>query len=281
MRELEALGERVREARRRRGLTLKELAEESGLSLRFLSDLERGKGNISVVRLLSVARALQATMQELIAPLDDAMEPKRSPVLALIGLRGAGKSTIGKRAAERIGVPFIELDSDIEASAGMPLAQIFEMYGESYYRRLERDVLLRVLEASKDGAVVATGGGIVTNLECWPMLKRHAQTIWLRAKPDDHYRRVVAQGDLRPMKNRPSAMAELRALLASRADAYAKADHVIDTSTTGLEGAVDRVVEAGRDTAVRAERDPRAARPVMRNKARSRRHRTEAAKLAP
>jgi XRE family transcriptional regulator, aerobic/anaerobic benzoate catabolism transcriptional regulator len=244
---LTPLGDTVRRLRQEQRLTLKTLAERSGLSLRFLSDLEKGRGNISIARLIQVARALGAPVAELVADLDAAKASSRAPLIALVGLRGAGKSTIGKRAADRLGVPFIELDARIEAEAGMRLAQIFEIYGEAYYRRLEREVLASVLEVSAGtGGVIATGGGIVMDAECWRMLRRRTKTIWLKARPEDHYRRVQAQGDLRPMKNRPQAMAELRALLGSRASVYAEADLAVDTSTLGLEGAIARVSEAGR-----------------------------------
>lgn len=259
MQELRALGDHVRRLRRSRGLTLETLADQAGLSPRFLSDLERGRGNISIGRLLKVARALEASIAELVAPLDEPPAPaavagssRRSraeqprPKIALIGLRGAGKSTIGKRAAERLRVPFVELDLEIETAAGVPLPQIFEIYGEAYYRRMEREVLSRVLEESKAGAIIATGGGIVMDKESWKTLKRATRTVWLKARPEEHLSRVAAQGDLRPMKNRPSAMAELRALLASRAEVYREADVVVDTSSLGLEDAVGRVCEAAR-----------------------------------
>jgi XRE family aerobic/anaerobic benzoate catabolism transcriptional regulator len=249
--ELEPLGESVRRARLAKTLTLKELAERSGLSQRFLSDLERGRGNISIARLVAVARALDAKVADLVAPLDRSNERRDrhdrhkngASKLALVGLRGAGKSTIGKKAAQKLGVPFIELDEKIEASAGMPLQQIFEIYGDGYFRRLEREVLAAILRESDGGAIIATGGGIVMDPESWRLLKRSTRTFWLKAKPEEHYKRVVAQGDMRPMRNRPSAMAELRALLAARAPLYREADETIDTTSLGLAGAVARLVE--------------------------------------
>ena len=247
MEQLEPLGDNVRRLRKLRGMTLREMADRSGLSQRFVSDLEHGKGNISIGNLLEVARVLETPLSELVKPLDDAADARSGrgdehPRIALVGLRGAGKSTIGKRTADKLGVPFLELDQEIEKSAGMPLQQIFEIYGDGYFRRLEREVLSRLVHEVSGGAVIATGGGIVMDPESWRLLKRSTRTVWLKAKPEEHYRRVVAQGDTRPMKNRPSAMAELRALLASRAPLYKEADETIDTSALGLEGSVKRLV---------------------------------------
>ncbi len=240
MLDLTPLGEAVRAARLARARTLRDLADASGLSIRFLSDLERGKGNISIARLAEVARALEVSLGELVAPLD--AERTRRPSIALVGLRGAGKSTVGRAVAESLGVRFVELDTEIEASAGLPLDQIFEIHGEAYYRRLEREVLLRVLESGKR-AVIATGGGIVTDPESWRRLKQKTRTVWLRAAPEAHYQRVMAQGDLRPMKNRPSAMAELRALLTARTPLYAEAEITVDTTRLGVARTIAAVLE--------------------------------------
>jgi XRE family transcriptional regulator, aerobic/anaerobic benzoate catabolism transcriptional regulator len=242
--ELEPLGESVRRARLARALTLKDLAERAGLSERFLSDLERGKGNISIARLWAVARALDTKLSELVAPLDQV--PTLSKV-ALIGLRGAGKSTIGKKAAAKLGVPFVELDERIEQAAGMPLVQIFEIYGDGYFRKLEREVLSTIIRDIDGSAIIATGGGIVMDPESWRLLKRSTRTLWLKAKPEEHLKRVIAQGDTRPMQNRPSAMSELRALLAARAPLYREADETIDTSSLGVAGAVSRVIDVARE----------------------------------
>ena len=230
------LGNAVRHARTEAGLTLRALAERSGVSLRFLSDLEAGRGNISVGRLVEVARALGVPVTDLVAPLD---RPATS--LALVGLRGAGKSTVGSRVAHELGVSFIELDTEIEAAAGLPLGQVFEIHGEAYYSRLEREVLTEVL-SSNVPKVIATGGGIVNDPETWKMLKRGARTVWLKAHPEEHYERVMLQGDLRPMKNRPSAMAELRTILEARAPLYAESDLTVETSSLGLQGSVAQVL---------------------------------------
>jgi XRE family transcriptional regulator, aerobic/anaerobic benzoate catabolism transcriptional regulator len=248
--ELAALGGAVRRARLSRALTLKTLAERAGLSERFLSDLERGRGNISIGRLVEVARALEVPVASLVRVFDarDAPDPARNKI-ALVGLRGAGKSTIGPRVAAALDAAFIELDERIEATAGMPLQQIFEIYGDGYFRRLEREVLAAVLGAEDGGVVIATGGGIVMDPESWRLLKRTTRTVWLKAKPEEHFRRVAAQGDTRPMRNRPEAMDELRALLASRAPLYAEADDTIDTSELGIERSVERLLEVTRVTA--------------------------------
>ena len=266
MDDLRPLGDAIRKARQEAGLTIKTLAGKSGLSARFLSDLEKGRGNISIGRLWAVGRALGRPLAELVAPLD-ALVPlertsNRRPV-ALVGLRGAGKSTIGRRVSEKLGLSFVELDSRIEAAAGLPLAQLFEIHGDPYYRRLEREALGRFLQEQDGAAVLATGGGIVTDAESWALLRDRTLTVWLRAEPDDHYRRVMEQGDLRPMKNRPGAMAELRALLAARTPLYAQAQLVVETSILGLEGAVEAVCQAAEARPSHGEADPVAHQPSL------------------
>lgn len=242
---LAPLGEAVRRARQDAGLTIKALAVKSGLSPRFLSDLERGRGNISIARLWAVGQALDRPLAELVAPLDAVVRERGGRVpIALVGLRGAGKSTIGRAVAERLGRSFEELDLRVEVAAGLPLDQLFEIHGEAYYRRLERDALEQLLASRPDGAVLATGGGIVTEPDTWALLRARTVTVWLRARAEDHYRRVMEQGDLRPMRNRPGAMAELRALLAKRTPLYAQAQLVVETSTLGLDGAIDAVCRA-------------------------------------
>jgi len=250
--DLSVLGAEVRRQRQARGLTLRGLAEASGLSERFVSDLERGVGNISIARLVEVSAALDVPVAQLVAPLDRARTEARAGrrVIALVGLRGAGKSTVGARAAERLGYRFAELDQAVEARAGLPLGQIFEIHGEGYYRRVEREALLELV-ASLEGArarglVIATGGGIVSDEQSWALLTKRTRTVWLMARPEDHYARVMAQGDLRPMKNRPTAMAELRALLNARAPRYAEAEHAVDTSLLGLDASVEDIVRWAR-----------------------------------
>jgi XRE family transcriptional regulator, aerobic/anaerobic benzoate catabolism transcriptional regulator len=232
---LAALGRRARSIRQERGWTLRDVAERSGLSPRFLVQLEAGHGNISVRRLADVARALGTSPAALLS----AAETASPRVVALLGLRGAGKTTIGRRLARHLRVPFVELDHRIEQAANLNLNDIFSLHGEQYYRRLEREVLEAVLNERR-ALVVAAGGGIVTSPDTYALLRRSAVTVWLRAAPEDHWNRVLRQGDRRPMTNHPQAMADLRALLAAREPLYATADHVVDT--TGLPP--DRIVKA-------------------------------------
>jgi XRE family aerobic/anaerobic benzoate catabolism transcriptional regulator len=227
---LAALGRRARAHRLSRGWTLRDVAERSGVSPRFLVQLEAGHGNISVRRLADVAAALETTPSLL---LSDADVPKPS-VIALLGLRGAGKTTIGRRLARRRRVPFIELDKRIEQAAELSLGEIFALHGEDYYRRVEREVLHDVLNEGRP-IVLATGGGLVASADTFAMLRRSAVTVWLRASPEDHWNRVVRQGDRRPTTDHPQAMADLRSLLATREPLYALADHTIDTTSASID----------------------------------------------
>jgi XRE family aerobic/anaerobic benzoate catabolism transcriptional regulator len=222
---LENVARQVRRARQARRWTIRELAERSGVSVRFLVELESGRGNISVKRLAELADALKVPAPDLLR--DDLGTQRRT--IALLGLRGAGKTTIGRQLARKLHVRFVELDRRIEKAADMSLGEIFSLYGDEYYRRLERDTLAGLL-AENRATVLATGGGIVTSPDTYAMLKKSAVTVWLRATPEDHWNRVVSQGDRRPMADHPEAMADLRALLASREALYASADHTIDTS---------------------------------------------------
>jgi XRE family aerobic/anaerobic benzoate catabolism transcriptional regulator len=231
---LAALGRTVREHRRTRGWTLAETSAEAGISVRFLADVEAGRGNISVVRLGDLARAFGCTPSELLE--------RRGPVrVALLGLRGAGKSSVGALVAKRLQVPFVELDQRVEEAVGLPLAEIFAVHGEAYYRRVEREVLSRVL-AGDGPFVLAAGGGLVTDATTYDALQRGCTTVWLRCKPEEHMARVAAQGDLRPMARRSDAMAELRTLLASRGPLYARADHAVETSGLSAERVAERVM---------------------------------------
>ena len=235
---LEALGMKVSETRTGRGWTLRELAERSGLSVRFLVQLEAGRGNISIKRLADLAAAFGTTASDLLR-----QEPVRPPrIIALLGLRGAGKTTIGKQLARRLHVRFVELDRQIEKAADMSLAELFSLYGEEHYRRLEREALARVL-AENRSIVLATGGGIVASPETYALLKKHATTVWLRAAPEDHWNRVVRQGDRRPMADHPQAMADLRALLAAREPLYASAHHTVSTTGRKVDDIVDELLQ--------------------------------------
>jgi XRE family transcriptional regulator, aerobic/anaerobic benzoate catabolism transcriptional regulator len=235
---LELVGQRVRSARVQRHWTIRELAEHSGVSMRFLVQLESGRGNISVKRLADLARAFKIPTADLLA--DDYPDAPR--VVALLGLRGAGKTTIGKQLARRLHVRFVELDRQIEKAADMSLAELFSLYGEDYYRRLERETLAEVVK-EKRPMVLATGGGIVESPETYALLKKSAVTVWLRAEPEDHWNRVVSQGDRRPMADHPQAMADLRDLLSAREPLYAAADHTVETSGRTVEAIVDHLTE--------------------------------------
>ncbi len=226
---LPAIGREVRRLRHESGASLRDLAARSRLSTRFLSEVEAGRANISVLRLASLADALGTSPGALLARTERAEAPQAPRPVALLGMRGAGKSTIGSRLAARLRVPFFELDALIEQTAGVPLADVFALSGEAAYRRLETDVLRRFLH-EHGRAVLATGGGIVGNEAAFRLLRQRALTVWLRADPEDHWERVVRQGDLRPMAGRPAARDELRRLLESRRSAYARAHRQIDTS---------------------------------------------------
>jgi XRE family aerobic/anaerobic benzoate catabolism transcriptional regulator len=241
---LRTLGAAVRARRTELGLTMRALAKKAGVSERFLVQLENGEGNISVARLEDVAEGLATTGAELLATASAASRSPATPgVVALVGLRGAGKSSIGAAVAERLSVPFVELDELIVREAQMTLSTIFEIHGERYYRGVEREVLRRLLASGKP-MVIATGGSIVTDAETWGLLRSRTRTIWLKATPQEHWSRVVAQGDVRPMRDRPRAMNELQALLTRREPLYELADDVVDTAGRALEAVVDDVLKA-------------------------------------
>lgn len=263
------LGTRVRAWRARRGMTRKQLAADSGLSERFLADVESGKGNVSIHSLESAAQALNISILELLqdAPrpalgrlnnllvhLDDAQLDQAYALLgttfglsdlqgrdlrvALIGLRGAGKTTLGAQLAAERGVPFVELDREIEREAGTSMNEILLLHGQAGYRRYERRALMRIAEEHADGVVMTTGGSIVSERETFDLLQSRFYCVWLKASPEEHMARVVAQGDLRPFNTgeystpgaNSEALDDLRRILASREALYARADAVVDTA---------------------------------------------------
>lgn len=259
------LGARVRSWRARRGMTRKQLATDSGLSERFLADVEAAKGNASVNSLDAIARALNisllellqdaprpalARLQGLLARLDDAQLDQahallaghyglanaagRDQRIALIGLRGAGKSTLGAQLAGLRGVPFVELDREIEREAGTSMNEILLLHGQAGYRRYERRAMFRIAQDHADGVVMTTGGSIVSERETFDLLQSHFYCVWLKANPEEHMARVVAQGDMRPFDSTrgatTEAMDDLRRILASREPLYARADAVVDTA---------------------------------------------------
>lgn len=241
---LRDLGRSVRARREALSLTRKALSERAAVSERFLAELESGRGNVSVTRLQDIALALGTTAAGLLSA--DAVSDAgadRPRVVSLLGLRGAGKSAVGRRAADTLGVPFVELDALIERAAGVSLAGLFELHGAAYYRRIERQALVDFL-SERRAAVLATGGGIVTDEETFAILRRETRTVWLKAKPEDHLARVRAQGDLRPMGTLPDALSDLRKILAVREPLYARADVTVDTSALGLARSAKAVAKA-------------------------------------
>jgi XRE family transcriptional regulator, aerobic/anaerobic benzoate catabolism transcriptional regulator len=273
---LRRVGERVREARERRGMTRKLLARDSGVSERYIAQLETGQGNISILLLRQIAQAMNLSASELVRDAPDqpleltllvetlrrlkpaelaearqslnsmfasATVRKRTGRIALIGLRGAGKSTLGALLARDLRVPFIELDREIERIAGASLAEIFDLYGQVAYRRYERRALEAVLE-SHDRAVIATGGSIVAEAGTYDLLLTACYTIWLMAAPEEHMSRVVAQSDLRPIAGNQEAMADLRRILAGRDALYAKTDARVDTTGASIAASLKRLKAA-------------------------------------
>jgi XRE family aerobic/anaerobic benzoate catabolism transcriptional regulator len=234
---LKRLGGVIRRWREDRSLSVSDLAARADLSSRFVTEIQAGRGNVSILRLAALAAALGTTASQLIAAAEAEEEAAAPRLVALLGVRGAGKSTIGAKLAARLGVEFLELDRLVESEAGLALADLFATHGEDYFRRLEVAALRRLL-AERRSAVLATGGGIVDNREAWPLLEQHTTTVWLRASPEAHWERVVRQGDARPMAGRPAAKAELRRLLARREPLYRRARHHVDTARHGIEGSV-------------------------------------------
>src|SRR6266849_8631533 len=260
------LGTRVRELRNRRGMTRKMVAREADVSERHLAQLEAGGGNVSIVLLRRIADALNVSLDELFAaeveePLEKRLihrfldrlpahrledvvfrlmrdfgpeEKVRRMRVALIGLRGAGKTTLGSRLAGESHVPFIEMDREIERDTGMPLAEIFALYGQSGYRAIEKRTLERVLNEN-ERAVLSVGGGVVSEKETFDYLLSHCYTVWIKAQPEEHMTRVMAQGDFRAMAGNDQAMEDLRRILEAREPLYRQADMELDTSGTSAE----------------------------------------------
>ncbi|WGR98996.1 helix-turn-helix transcriptional regulator [Bradyrhizobium sp. ISRA443] len=283
---LEQLGQRVRTMRALRGMSRKVLAKVSGISERYIAQLESGKGNVSIVLLRRVAGAMGAHLEDLIpssepvpdwAVIRDLLRkaspnqiaqakdilaggspsaPRRASFsgIALIGLRGAGKTTLGRMLAKKIGWSFVELNKEIEAQNGLSVAEIIALYGQEGFRRMEQAALTQLL-ARKELMVLATGGGIVSEPLTFDLILSSFYTIWLKAEPEEHMARVRRQGDLRPMADDRSAMAELRNILVSREPLYARASAVVDTAGLSVDAAAARLIDS--------------VRPVLQNEARS------------
>jgi XRE family aerobic/anaerobic benzoate catabolism transcriptional regulator len=259
---LHGLGERLRLIRARRGMSRRILSHQADVSERYIAQMEAGDGNVSILKLRAIARALGVTATELLGEraeraadamliegllsrLSEAEQQEARQLLqarfaaaavdhrrgriALIGLRGAGKSTLGRLLAAHRGIGFLELDREIEREAGMDISAVFELHGQAGFRRLERRVLERLV-TDPQPAVLAAGGSIVADPATFALLLGNWRTVWVRAAPEEHMQRVVDQGDLRPMQDNRQAMDDLRAILASREQLYAKADLVLDTT---------------------------------------------------
>ncbi|HWY67244.1 MAG TPA: helix-turn-helix transcriptional regulator [Terriglobales bacterium] len=268
---LRLLGETVRAIRTRRGMTRKMLASQSGVSERFLAQLESGTGNASVLILRQISQALGLSLEAMLPGAQDASAEMKSAVellqrlepvelteargfllqrfgpkytesdrhqrVALIGLRGAGKSTVGKLLARKLELQFFELDRLIEQTSGISLSMIFDLYGQSGFRRFERRCLDDLLN-TQPRFVVATGGSLVSEPDTYERLLANCYTIWLQATPSEHMSRVIAQGDMRPMAQNPEAMEDLERILQEREELYRRADASIDTSGKTVEEVV-------------------------------------------
>jgi XRE family transcriptional regulator, aerobic/anaerobic benzoate catabolism transcriptional regulator len=246
---LQALGQRVRLLRARRGMTRRILAAQSGVSERYISAVEAGTGNGSILLLRALAEALNVGLRAL---LEDEAEPFVRPLvrtpdprdrIALIGLRGAGKSTLGPLLADHLRVQFLELDQEIEKEAGLGLGEIMELHGQPGFRRLERTVLDRLIATHPKG-VIAAGGGIVAEAATFTRLLESCLTVWVKATPEAHMQRVIEQGDLRPMRDNRRSMADLRTILASRETLYAHADIQLETSGRDVAATLAALVSA-------------------------------------
>ncbi len=271
---LGAIGRHVREARERRGMARKAISQSAGVSERYLAQLEAGEANASVLLLRSVARALDLPLTELVDPHESSVGQRlihrfldglpahrledvvfrlmrdfgeeasaRRRRIALIGLRGAGKTTLGSALAAALRTPFVELDREIEHDAGIGLSEVFLLYGQAGYRRIERRCLERSIRAHPE-MVMTVGGGIVSEPETYNLLLQSCFTVWVKASPDEHMARVVAQGDLRPMQGRAEAMNDLRRILGAREPLYEKADVTLDTSGDDAEQSLSKLRQA-------------------------------------
>ncbi|MCX7150881.1 MAG: helix-turn-helix transcriptional regulator [Rhodocyclales bacterium] len=257
---IRALGVRVREGRARRGISRKALALNADVSERYLAQVENGETNPSIMVLRHIGAALGFSLMELLEPQQDSTEYRliqrfleqlapsrledallclmrefgredasRRKRIALVGLRGAGKSTLGRALAGELSLPFVELNSAIEAEAGMSLNEVFMLYGQPGFRRLERRCLENFI-AQHESAVITVGGGIVSEAETFNLLLMNCFTVWVKATPEEHMSRVVAQGDFRPMEGNAEAMEDMRRILLARESLYSKADFTLDTT---------------------------------------------------
>ena len=271
------LGARVRATRLERGWSQKELADRSGMSLRFLGQVESGTANVSVARLIELAAALGVSLTALFAGLGPVRDPidelarhlrtldlsqqrevvtaflaPRVRKVALVGLRGAGKSTVGARAADLLHCPFVIVDHEVKRRAGLDLADLFEMRGSEGYLQLCREVLGEMLR-SPEPMILEIGGSVVTDPGSWQQLSERARVVWLKAPAEAHLERVAAQGDMRPMEGFEDALVRLRQIMNERAPSYQRAHHAIDTVQLGLDGSVEALVSLARELQVGRE----------------------------
>jgi XRE family aerobic/anaerobic benzoate catabolism transcriptional regulator len=235
---LSQLGARVRAWRSQHGMTRKALSAACGVSERYLAQLEAGEGNISVLLLRKVARAMSVPVEELVRE-----QAPSAKCIALLGLRGAGKSTLGAKLAESLKLPFVELDREVEKEAGAALGEVFAMYGQEAFRRFERRALERVL-GQHERAVIATGGSLVNDPGTYKLLLERCVCVWLKASPEEHMNRVIAQGDMRPFKGRSAALDEIKKLLDDRNRLYSRANATVDTSGKTLKQAFNELRSA-------------------------------------
>ena len=270
---LENLGQRVRALRAGRGMTRKMLAADSAVSERYLAQLEQGQGNISINLLQRVAKALrtdagellkggsetsaeQVLINELIQRLDNEDQHRALQLLyqnfsasqdcsriALVGMRGAGKTSLGSRLAEKLEVPFVQLSNKIERLAGMPVAEILSLSGQDGYRRFEEKALFDVL-ARLDKCVIETGGSIVAETSSFNALLTTCHVVWIKASPEEHMQRVIDQGDMRPIESNDHAMADLRRILEARESFYSQSHAIIDTENSKLEDSFQQLLDS-------------------------------------
>jgi XRE family aerobic/anaerobic benzoate catabolism transcriptional regulator len=270
------VGERVRKARERKGIPRRVLSENSGVSPRYLAQLEAGEGNISIGLLQRVAIALDHRIEWLMTEDDpwnsdvlhvadlfrganaetrqqvmQLLRPEsagemRAQRICLIGLRGAGKSTLGQRAGDTLGIPFVELNREIEEQSGMPVNEVMALYGQEGYRKLEAQAVSRVVQ-THDTMILAVAGGIVAAPDTYTTLLNRFHTVWVKASPSEHMERVQAQGDTRPMAGNPEAMKEQKAILTSREALYEKAQVSLDTTGKSLEQSLQELLDLIQD----------------------------------
>ena len=272
---LRMLADKIREARAQRGMTRKALAADSGVSLRFLAQLESGQGNPSILVLRHIAAAIgfppdrllsdepppavdRVLLLQILKQLPDedvakarrvlthhlgrvALSEAKKPYITLIGLRGAGKTTLGRRLAKQRGVPFFELDREVERQYGATIGEILQLHGQPGYRRFERESLQAVL-AQNATAIIETGGGLAADPETLPLLLEHSIAVWIRASPEEHMQRVIDQGDLRPMARSREAMRELKDILKAREPFYRQAHLHLTTSGKTADQSFDELL---------------------------------------